>query len=102
MEKDEQTPYYLIGDIGGTNVRLELRDSERKVVKSSLALTSSFSRMEEALSRFVEESNIEPGRILGCISMAGKITDNCVKVQANVYWPLANGNLIRDHLSKIP
>lgn len=99
MENKKEDVYYLVGDIGGTNVRLELKDTDKNIVKNTLALTTNFSSLEEALILFIDESKINPEHILACISIAGKVTDNCVKAHANIVWPLADGIKIKEHLS---
>lgn len=86
---------YLLGDIGGTNVRLELRNGENELMHRMDKRTSLFASLSEALKEFFSHYAIDHKNILACLSIAGKILDNRVVACDNIPWPLSDGNEIQ-------
>lgn len=90
----------LIGDIGGTNCRLELYNVlEKTTISEKYLSTNDFPGMEEALKFFVKDYEGTPNYpIFGCIAIAGYISNNTLHNMANANWSKASGNDIAESL----
>jgi glucokinase len=88
--------YFLIGDIGGTNSRMELKDSNRQVIKRLDTNTAHFTSFAELLTHFFEGLNVEKGKVFGSVSFASKISHNKTITNANYSWAPTDGNLIKE------
>ncbi len=85
-------PVLLIGDIGGTNARFALADSEstgyRQVVKLACA---DFATAEEAMEHYLERE--APGRPRAiCLAAAGPVVDGAVRFTNN-HWRIRSEDL---------
>jgi glucokinase len=87
--------YFLVGDIGGTNSRLELNDANRQVIKRLDTSTASFTSFAELLTHFFQGLNVEKGNMFGSVSFASKILHNKTVTNANYRWEQTDGNLIK-------
>lgn len=93
--------YFLVGDIGGTNLRLELKDATNASVKKLLVKTADFKDFAACLEEFFKDVAIKPTSVRGAISIASKILDNKAVTHANYNWPLADGNQLREQFGFI-
>jgi glucokinase len=93
--------YYLVGDIGGTNVRLELRDLEEKVILKKSSKTEEHADLQSAIIDLLTEASVKASEVLGCVSIAGTIKNNVTVASANVHWPMTNGNQVKEALGKL-
>lgn len=93
--------HFLVGDIGGTNLRLELKDAQNTTVKKLLVKTADFADFSACLVDFFKDIPIKPGNVRGAISIASKILDNKAVTNANYNWPLADGNQLREEFGFI-
>lgn len=88
--------FFLTGDIGGTNLRLELRNRNNELVKKFLVKTSDYKNFTELLTAFFKEAQVAPSQVAAAVSFASKILQNRAVTNANYKWELADGNLTRD------
>lgn len=88
--------YYLVGDVGGTNSRLELTDSSRKVIKRIDVLTENFGSFAELLTTFLLGVELEVKKVFGSVCFASKILHNKTVTNANYKWEPTDGNAIRE------
>lgn len=95
------TQLYLLGDIGGTNARLELRDSKNNLIHRRDRLTKDNNSLSEALKDFFDHCNIDHTNIILCVSIAAKVQDNRVVAQANIPWTLSDGDQLKREFSNI-
>lgn len=87
--------YFLIGDIGGTNLRVELRDKHNTVIKKVVVKTAEYKNMSEFFHSFFKELAVKPTQVYGAISIASKILNNRAVTNANYNWELADGTVIK-------
>jgi len=93
----------LLGDVGGTNARLELRECCPKTRTSRVLKKHSYGsqqthRFYEIVDDFLREYRGTKHWPIGAvIGFAGPITDNAIKVTTNVsHWDEINGTTIRE------
>lgn len=93
---------YLLGDIGGTNLRLELRDSKNKLLHRRDRKTQEYSSMSEALKDFFSSYSIEVDHrtIWACISIAARVKDDKVVAQSNISWTMTKGADVKTEFGK--
>lgn len=99
MHVSPSEPYFLIGDIGGTNLRVELRDKNNHIVKKIVVKTAEYHSMSEFFHAFFKDLAVKPQQVCGAISIASKILNNKAVTNANYTWELADGNAIREEFS---
>jgi glucokinase len=87
--------FFLIGDIGGTNLRVELRDKSNTVIKKVVVKTADYKNMSEFLHAFFKDLDVKYHQVYGAISIASKILNNKVVTNANYNWELADGDAIK-------
>lgn len=87
--------FFLIGDIGGTNLRVELRNKNNEVVKRVVVKTADFKSMSEFFHSFFKDLEVKPTQVYGAISIASKILNNKAVTNANYNWELADGTAIK-------
>lgn len=88
--------YFLIGDVGGTNLRIELRSEKNEVVKKLVTKTSEYKNFSECLKAFFSDLKVDPVYVWSAISIASKILNNRAVTKANYNWELADGNLLKE------
>lgn len=93
--------YFLVGDIGGTNLRLELKDVHNASIKKTHVKTADFKDFAACLEDFFKNIEIKPTSVRCAISIASKILDNKAITHANYNWPLADGNQLREQFGFI-
>lgn len=86
---------YLVGDIGGTNLRLQLIDSQGVLVKKLLKKTAEFGCLDEAFDELLQDSQVSNSQIMAAISIASKIVDNKAITRANFSWHLPDGQALK-------
>lgn len=90
--------YAILGDIGGTNARLELtkviKDSSKpEVVKSIFYSTQDYKGLDEVLEQFLSEfKGTDKYPTIGVIAVACPVNQNCSEKFANCDWPPINGD----------
>lgn len=89
--------YFLVGDIGGTNARLELINACGEVVKKLVAKTADFHSFAELLTHFMEGIKGNPEHIYGSVCFASKILHNKTVTNANYKWDPTDGEYIKNH-----
>jgi predicted NBD/HSP70 family sugar kinase len=87
---------YLLGDIGGTNTRLELRDAKNSLFHRRDRLTKDYSSMADALKDFFSDCKIDHKTIFLCVSIAAKVQHNRVVAQSNIPWSMTDGNKLKE------
>ena len=97
----------LIGDVGGTNIRLTLRRlnmqtrtsteiKELTKIRSQEASTIC-AAIEQFLQEFQRGSDDWPS--VGCVGIAGEVNNNKVDLTANaMHWGMTDGNQIAQEL----
>ena len=88
--------YFLVGDIGGTNSRLELIDASSTLIKRLDVLTADYHSFSELLTHFLQGLKMEPSKIFGAVSFASKILQNKTVTNANYKWESTDGNAIKE------
>lgn len=104
MEADKtEDSFRLTGDIGGTNVRFELRNGLKQVLLQRQFLTASVESLEAALKSVLQDCDrlVSADRIEACLCLAGVIKDNKAKALANYGWPPFDGDSIRTKLGRL-
>jgi glucokinase len=96
------TQLYLLGDIGGTNVRLELRDAKNNLIHRRDRLTKEYASMGDALKDFFSDCNIDHKTIFLCVSIAAKVQHNRVVAQSNIPWSLTDGSKLKEEFGSLP
>lgn len=91
----EHDNYFLIGDIGGTNLRVELKDRHNVSVKKLVVKTSDFKNFSEFIRHFFKDEKIQPPQVYGAICIASKILNNKAVTNANYNWELADGDAVK-------
>lgn len=93
--------YYLLGDIGGTNIRLELRDAHNTLLHRRDKLTHAFRSFNEAMEDFLSHCSVtDTSNILMCVCYAGKVMNNHIVACSNIKWPLTSGEDIKRQFSR--
>ena len=88
--------YFLVGDIGGTNTRLMLKESSGKVLKRIDGSTQDFTSFSGLLTWFLADVEIKPPKIYGAVCFASKILHNKTVTSANYAWEQSDGNKIKE------
>lgn len=88
--------YFLVGDIGGTNSRLEIIDASSTLIKRLDVLTADYHSFGELLTHFLQGLKIEPSNIFGACCFASKILHNKTVTNANYKWEPTDGNAIKE------
>lgn len=52
--------YFLIGDIGGTNLRIELLSADHKVIKKVVVPTNNYKSLSQFLHEFFKDCEVQP------------------------------------------
>ena len=97
----------LIGDVGGTNVRLQLirlfhsdiskREELKPLTKYSSQAYPSFIACVEEFLQGVSPSSLPR---VGVVGMAGPVVDNKIPVTVNIpHWPVADGSEVQKKFS---
>lgn len=89
--------FFLVGDIGGTNSRLEIIDAGSNLIKRLDVLTADYHSFTELLTHFLQGLKITPNNIFGAVAFASKILQNKTVTNANYKWEQTDGNAIREH-----
>lgn len=91
-----QKLHVLIGDIGGTNCRLELVDLHaEKVVKYIKYVTNDYPSLVEPMSDFLEEfKGTDKWPKFGCLCCAGPVDNNTILSMANSRWNGFSGHAV--------
>jgi glucokinase len=91
-----QKLHVLIGDIGGTNCRLELVDLQsEKVVKYIKYVTNDYPSLVEPMSDFLEEfKGTDKWPKFGCLCCAGPVENNAILGMANSRWSGFSGQAV--------
>lgn len=85
----------LLGDVGGTNIRLELvlvdttKDVPVGTIKKDNLLVESFDIFQQAIEKFLE--GVEQYPEVAVIGMAGPIFENTVKMANAQKWGVLSG-----------
>lgn len=87
--------YFLVGDIGGTNSRLEIIDASSTLIKRLDVLTADYHSFAELLTHFLQGLKIEPHHIFGAVCFASKILQNKTVTNANYKWEQTDGDAIK-------
>lgn len=90
------TQYFLVGDIGGTNTRLELKSASGEVIKRLDANTAEFKSFNELLTQFLKDVDTQPDKIFGAVCFASKISHNKTVTNANYQWAPTDGDKIKE------
>ena len=92
----EDSLIYLLGDIGGTNLRLELRRSNNKLIYRKDSLSNSYDTISDALKDFIRHSQVSDlQNVLMCVCIAAKVENNTVVACSNIKWPYAKGDEVK-------
>jgi glucokinase len=85
----------LIGDIGGTNARFALANSEQPGFDDAMTLTcADFASADDAIRHYISERSLSaPDGI--CFAVAGPVIDNTVRL-TNSQWTLSGVDLARE------
>jgi len=93
----ESYSYILIGDIGGTNARLELKKisrsnkHSREVIKSGKLESQKYATFDDVIADFLKEfEGTDKWPEVLCLGIAGPVQNNSIKM-TNVDWPLVDG-----------
>ena len=89
----------LLGDVGGTNIRLLLKQIDAKdssfegrVIKDGSQLSQKVKSFEEALSNFLNEfKNTEFWPQVAVLGVAGPVDNNTVEFTNVIKWSLIDG-----------
>lgn len=93
----------LIGDIGGTNIRLQIvqlyhnRDHNRRKVIKELTIfkPQDYDSFSACLKEYLKDVAPENRPRIGVVGMAGPVNDNVVSVTVNIrHWGPSDGNKI--------
>jgi len=92
----------LIGDVGGTNVRLQLirldpaNPDQKQVIKPLTIMNAQTSAsFIECLQQFLADAPQKP--TVGVVGIAGPVNNNCVDIQANIpHWPRSDGQQVKE------
>lgn len=86
----------LVGDVGGTNVRLGLvdRDADGKMILTQFSKVrgDDVGTLEGAIEQYLAETHFKPSHV--CIAVAGPISDGSVTM-TNRNWTLSEGTLAK-------
>jgi glucokinase len=98
-----QATYILIGDIGGTNSRLQLAkfNGEENVeyVNTDILGSKDYKDLTSCLRKYLEPYvNTHMYPKFGVLGIAGPVFNNTVEALANLTWPLMNGNEVAKEL----
>jgi len=96
----EAKQLYLLGDVGGTNLRLELRNHKSELLHRSDKLTNVFKSLSEALRDFFSDYNIDHKNILFCLCIAAKVQNNKTVSQSNIPWTLTDGAVLKKEFGR--
>jgi glucokinase len=87
----------LAGDIGGTNARLALYDTQNgglNLVKVGVFPSQHYSGLENIVAEFVGSADVKPAK--ACFGIAGPVTNGRV-VASNLPW-IVESRLLADEL----
>ena len=99
--------YYnvLVGDIGGTNIRLRLIkmtkeiNHEPEIIKFEHKSTSLYNSFEELLRSFISEINIDDRPQIAVLGIPGPVDNNQLLTLPNIpHWKLENGDRLGEKL----
>lgn len=97
----------LIGDIGGTNTRLNLYSLERltheyTLIKQKKISTNNYKNLKDVLQEFLKNQNLEKDVYLyGCVAIAGLVIENDFHGANNIYWePFSSSIFLEDNWFK--
>jgi glucokinase len=91
----------LLGDVGGTNIRLVLAhiamsDRDRKqIIQEKTVDSRSVSSFEEAVKNFLKEfENSGTWPTVAVVGIAGPVDNNTVEVTNCTHWPPVDGEAL--------
>jgi glucokinase len=77
---------FLIGDIGGTNARFALGNSERPGFTNEMTLNcADFASAEDAIRQYLDQSSSGPPGTV-CLAVAGLVVDKAVRITNNNWF----------------
>jgi glucokinase len=88
----------LIGDVGGTNIRLQLisidlsLNNPAGLLKETIYKVADYDVFQKALEAFLADVGLENYPEVAAIGIAGPITDNTVFMANAEKWGVLNGN----------
>ena len=88
--------YYLVGDIGGTNLRMQLRNGKNEVIKQLKHKTNDYKSIYEFLDIFFQDTQVKPDQVSAAVCIASKIHDNVAVTHANFNWEDTNGHTVKE------
>ena len=87
----------MIGDIGGTNLRIELLANDGSVIKKTVVATNDYHSLSQFLKEFFQGCDVSPTNVYGAVSVASKILKNKAVTMANYKWTVApDGHAIKE------
>lgn len=88
--------YFMTGDIGGTNVRLELKERNGKLIKKVLDYVVNFPSFSDCITKFFTnvEGDVKPNQVFAAISIAAMVRDN--KAMTSMDWGYPDGNKLKE------
>ncbi len=92
-----QELFYLVVDVGGTNLRSKLKNAEGVTQKKFYTKTSDHKSFDDFVHALFSQVEIKTDQVLVAVSIASKIQDNVAITQANFSWEeKADGNKIKE------
>ena len=90
----------LIGDVGGTNVRLQLirlfhddQDKKEELKKLTKYQSKAHPSFNACLEEFLKDVHPDMYPRVGVVGMAGAVKDNKIPVTVNIpHWPVSDGD----------
>ena len=101
--EDNKNRTFLLGDIGGTNSRIQIYQNFNDEAASfeSRYKTGDFTKMEELLDKvIVDYPDLEPKNTIACVGIASFVKDNKATITANYDWEETNGDKMKEHYGK--
>lgn len=96
----------IIGDIGGTNIRLQIitlnpTNKQLKSIKHEILKTVDYKSLNDALVHFLKEfeTNKENYPTRANIGIAGPVFNNKVKISNVAHWEVVDGDAISKDLN---
>jgi glucokinase len=103
IRKERDTPVALLGDVGGTNIRLclkrlNLKNRTSEEIKGLQSLPSqSYNSFYHAVEDFLKEfEGTENWPTVGVVGIAGEVTNNTVITTNCPHWPISDGKQIAE------
>jgi glucokinase len=97
MAMAERQPRRLVGDIGATNARFALVDSDGRIVRTRVLACDDYAAVEDALAAYLAEDPLEPAPREAALAVASPVIGDAVTL-TNHPWSFTVSGL-RRHLA---